>query len=154
MKVLKEMIHKALRDDASLRTTLGHAALPYGVYEGHFPAVPDFTGAAGAAQSYVTWMFLGGGGDASTNGPEMRLAERVFSVTAWSANPDTVESAHRRIRRLLVDLYGVTLPTADAGVFGLKQEPGGLGPDLFDDEAKVYFRAETYRVFYREEITS
>ncbi len=148
MKVLKTMVHTALRDDASLRTILGHAATPYGVYEGHFPAVPDFTGgAAGAATSYVTWMFIGGAGDASTNGPEMRLSEKVFSVTVWSANPDTVESAHRRIRRLLIDGYGCTLPTADAAVFGIKQELGGLGPDLFDDEAKVYFRAESYRVW-------
>jgi len=154
VKVLKTMVHTALRDDASLRTTLGHAATPYGVYEGHFPAIPDFTAAAGAARSYVTWMFLGGAGDGTTNGPEMRLGEKVFSITAWSASPDTVEDAHKRIRRLLIDLKGCTLPTADAHVTGLKQEPGGIGPDLFDDEAKVYFRAETYRVWYREEITS
>lgn len=154
MKVLKEMVHKAMRDDATLRTLLAHAATPYGVYEGHFPTTPDFSAAAGAARSYVTWMFIGGGGDGSTNGPEMRLGEKVFTVTAWSANPDTVESAHKRIRRLLTDLYGCTLPTTDANVTGLKPEPGGYGPDLFDDEAKAYFRSETYRVWYREDVTS
>ena len=149
------MVHTALRDDASLRSTLGQTATPYGVYEGHFPAIPDFTGGdAGAAMSFVTWMFLGGGGDPSTNGPEMRRGEKVFSVTAWSANPDTVEDAHKRIRRLLIDLYGCTLPTTDVNVVSLKQESGGIGPDLFDDEAKVYFRAETYRVWYREEVAS
>ncbi len=154
MKVLKTMVHTAMRDDTALRTTLAHTATPYGVYEGHFPAIPDFSAAAGAARSYVTWQFLGGAGDGTTNGPEMRLGEKVFSVTVWSSSPDTVEDAHRRIRRILIDLKACTLPTTDAAVNGLKQEPGGIGPDLFDDEYKAYFRSETYRVWYREDITS
>ncbi len=154
MKVLKEMVHTSMRDDAPLRTILGHTATPYGVFPGHFPAGADFVPATGTARSYATWQFLGGGGDSTTNGPEMRTGEKVFSVTVWSSNPDTVEAAHARIRRILIDLKFCILPTTDAAVTGLKQEPGGIGPDLFDDTEKVYFRAESYRIWYREDITS
>lgn len=153
MKVLKTMVHTAMRDDTALRTLLGHTATPYGVYPGHFPDNSDFVVAAGE-RSYATWMFLGGGIDPTTNGPDVKLGEKVFTVTVWSANPDTVDAGHRRISRILVDLKGCTLPTTDAAVTGLKPEPGGIGPDLFDDTKKVYHRSESYRIFYREDITA
>jgi len=154
MKVIKTMVHTALRDDAAMRLLLAHTATPFGVYNDHFPAIPDFTAAAGAARSYITWALLPGGPtEPQAHGVEMRLYERVFSVTAWSSSPDTVEDIHRRARRILIDCHAVTLPTSEAAVTALKQESGGIGPDLFDDEYKVYFRAESYRVKYREDIT-
>ena len=147
MKVIKEMVHTALRDDTSLRTTLGHAATPYGVYEAFFPETPDFS-----SKSYVTWQFLGGASDQDVHGVEMRQRSKDVAVTVWSANPDTIEDAHKRIRRVLIDMFAVTKPTSDAEVHQIKHMDEG--PDLFDDEAKAYFRAETYRVKFREDVTA
>ena len=149
MKVLKQMIHTALRDDASLRTTLGHAAVPYGVYEAFFPESSDFS-----SKSYVTWQFLGGPAvdAAMQNETDMRRRVLTVSITAFSADHDTLEDLHKRIRRLLIGMHGVTKPSADAEVHGI--EHVDAGPDLFDDEKKVYFRAETYRILFREDFTA
>jgi hypothetical protein len=149
VKVLKQMIHTALRDDSSLRTTLGHAAVPYGIYEAFFPESSDFS-----SKSYVTWQFLGGAPVDATiqNEPDMRRRIKSVSITGWSADQDTLEDIHRRIRRILVGMQSVTVPSADAEVQGI--EHADEGPDLFDDDKKVYFRAETYRIMFREDITS
>lgn len=153
MKAVKQMVHTALRDDATLRTLGAHAATPYGVYEAHFPEPPNFSSGA-TARAYVTWQFLGGPAeDVDVQGdPSMRRRHLVVSITVWSISPDTIEDMHARIRRLLVGMRGVTLPSSGAEVHGIAFQDAG--PDLFDNDFKVYFRAETYRVSFREDVTS
>lgn len=150
MKDLKEAIHTALRDDSAatvgLRALLGHAATPFGVYQHHLPEEPDF-----ATKSYLTWLMVGGtGGDA--HGEDMRLREAVFSVTVWSQNPDTVEDALMRARLRLENLRGVTLPDDNIQLLQIKFE--GHNADLFDDDFKAYYRVESYRAWYREDIVN
>ena len=147
MNALRQMVHTALRDDSSLRTTIGHAATPYGIYEGFAPEVPDYT-----SLSYAYWQFLGGAQDEEAHGVEMRLRTLQFSVTVLSANPDTVETAHQRIRRIFNDKQAVTLPSTEADVHEVRAIEAG--PNLYDEAKQVYFRAETYRIRFREVITA
>jgi hypothetical protein len=150
MKLLKQAIHQALRDDSAttigLRTLLGHAATPWGVYQAYFPEVPAF-----GTKHYVTWNFLSGSTTLSQSS-DMRLREIIFSVTAWSESMDTLETIQARVRHILENLKKVTVPTSEAELHQILHE--GAGPDLFDDEKKAYYRAETYRAFYREDITT
>ena len=149
MNGIKLMVHSGLRDDTTLRTLLGHSADPYGVYQAMPPESLDLS-----TKSYVTWQFIQGvPEDTDAQGdPSMRRRHRVVSITAWSEDPDTVDSIHVRVRRIMIGAYGLTKPSSLAEVHGVTFE--GDGPDLFDDEKKVYFRAETYRISFREDIAA
>lgn len=152
MKALKQAVHTALRDDSTatigLRALLmpTAAATPYGVYYGHFPEVPSFK-----SQSYLTWLYITTVSPGIQHSDE-RFREQVFSLTAWSMNPDTVEDVLRRARRVLENLKGVTRPSTDVELHQILFEHGG--PDLFDQKYQVYYRAEQYRAWFREDITT
>ncbi len=150
MKELTQSIHKALRDDSvatvGLRALLAHAATPWGVYRAYLPEQPDFS-----AKNYVTWYLLAASGITSPS-VDALIRQQVFSVTAWSKDPDTVTDIHHRVRSVLENLRAVTLPTANCALHQIKWE--GAGPELFDADFRVYYRAETYRAYYREDIAT
>lgn len=153
MKALKKAIHVALRDDSDatvgLRTLLGQSATaPYGVYEGRWQGVPNFKNAAGP-QSYLTWLFLRGM-ETGTVQTDLQLREQMFAVTAWSENTDTVEAILARARYVLQGRRAVAQPTVDVELHQIRYE--GSGPDLFDDKWKVYYRAEHFRAYFREDL--
>jgi hypothetical protein len=149
MNTLKQAIHTTLRDDADatvgLRALLGAAATPYGVYFTHLPETPDFP-----SHSYLTWYFIS---EQTTSAPDSdaKLREQVFSVTAWSKDPDTVDDVLKRARWLLENRKRVTSPTSEVELHAIKAEQ--TGPSLYDDRFMVYYRADQYRAYYREDVT-
>lgn len=153
MKLLKLAIHTALRDDndpvVGMRTLLGQSTTtPYGVYQGRWQGPPNFKNANGP-QAYLTWLFLQGTSTGTVQS-DLRLREQVFAVTAWSENSDNLEDILRRARFVLEGMGRTSLPTNDVELHQIRHE--GCGPDLFDDKFKVYYRAEHFRAYYREDI--
>ena len=150
MKLLKQAIHTALRDDSvatvGLRALLGHAALPFGVYYHFLPEQPDFS-----TSHWLTWHLLTGSPVAAPESSAY-LRETTFDVTAWSEDPDKVEDILLRVRAVLENARKVTRPTSECDLHAIKWE--GHGPDLFDPKFQVYFRSENYRAFHREDVTS
>lgn len=149
MTNLRQMVHTALRDDSSLRTLVGNTTTtPYNVYREDPPVPFDFT-----SQAMVVWHFLANTPTLpSSHGVSMRQREQVFAVTAYSADPDAVDNILARVRRIFEDLKAVTLPSAGAEVVACHFEDEG--PDLFDAEKKVKYRAVQFRIHYREDFTS
>lgn len=150
MKALKQSVHTAMRDDSvatvGLRTLLGHAATPFGVYYHFLPEAPDFT----SSKHYVTWNFLSGSPIESSDS-DAYLRQVVFEVRAYSSDPDKVEDILLRVRAVLENLRRVTVPTSDIQLHDIKWD--GMGPDLFDPDFLVYLRSEQYRSFYREDLS-
>ena len=151
MEKLKEAVYTALRDDSTatvgLRTLLGHAATPYGVYFAYLPEKPDFS-----SKHYLTYMLLAQAAEPGVGGTDMRLRQAVFSVTAWSSSDITKEQILRRIENVLEQMRKVTKPTSQCELHDLRFESSG--PDLFDDEFKVHHRSVQYRAYYRDDITT
>ena len=149
MKALKEAVHAALRDDSTatvgLRDLLVQTVTPYGVYEANFPEQPNFK-----SKSYLTWQMIARV-TTSSQLSDLRLREQTFAVTAYSTSPDTVDNILRRAVFVLENTKAVTLPTSDVVLDRILHEDSG--PDLFNDKFSIYFRAENFRAFYREDIT-
>lgn len=150
MKLLKQAIHTALRDDSvatiGMRTLLAHAATPWGVYEAFLPEQPDFS-----SRTYLTWKIISGSAVCAPLS-DAYLREAVFEITVWGSDMDKVDDALVRARSVLENLRRVTLPTSGIALHSLKWE--GNGPDRFDPDYQVYSRSEQYRAFYREDVTA
>lgn len=148
MLALAQAIHSLFQGDSTptigLQTIIGKAAPNYGVYRGHFPEIPNFKGS-----DLLTWEFLALTVDASRQS-DMRLRQHLFAVTAWSPALDNIENIHHRVR-YLCEGQRWTAPTADCQL--IKIHFDSAGPNLWDDEFQVHYRAEHYRAYYREDIT-
>jgi len=150
MKLLAQAIHTALRDDTvatiGMRALLGFSATPWGVFQEHFPDIPDF-----GNNGMLTWQFVSASEAGGSGLSDMKLRQQVFRVTAWSVNPDVVFDILKRAMFLLDNMRGVTKPTSDVDLHQIRYESSG--PTLYDDKHKVYYRADTFRAYFRELIT-
>ena len=153
---IKEAVWTAMKDDgisataSSIRALLEFsttsAKTPFGVYYHSFPMTPDFK-----AHSYITYYFIGGSGGQGYL-TDARLREVVLSVTAWSEQAVRVDRILRRVEMLLHECRHVSKPTSQSALHDIRWD--SAGPDLFDDDYKVYYRAEQYRIWYRDDIAS
>lgn len=151
MEKIKQAIYTALRDDSTatvgLRTLLGsHTATPYGVYFGRSPVTADYS-----SKSYLTYSFLSGDGDMGSSDSSCERRSGIFQITAWSESNTTMERILRRVSNVLHRKNKVTNPTSESQLVDIQL--ASQGPDLFDDDAKVYYRSDQYRVWWRDDIT-
>lgn len=150
MEKIKLAVHTALRDDSvttvGLRTLLGHAAAPFGVYYHHFPESPDFS-----TLSYLTWFIINRLSSDTHSGIDIRMRELVITVTAWSEDSDTRDQVLRRVENVLHNKRRVTNPTSESELHDIQFD--GAGPDLFDTDYQVHYRSENYHVWYRDDVT-
>lgn len=148
MKELAQTIHGAMQNDSvanvGLQALLGYSTLPWGIYRGHFPERPSFK-----ANDLLTWQF-GSGPVVMGHKSDMRLRQRTFHVTAWSSTLDNIDVILARVR-FIFESGLFTLPTVNCQIHRITYEQSG--PDLWDEGFQVNYRADTFRVHYREDIT-
>lgn len=144
-----EAINTALRDDATatvgLRAITGHSATPWGVHKHKMPEKPDFT-----SKYYIVFYFLGATPINDTHGSEARLREDVLVIDVYGKSGDQVEVILKRVRWLLENRRGVTLPTSEEELHAIEYE--GPGPNLYDEEFNVPHRVNNFRVKWREDV--
>lgn len=153
MEKVNESIYKALRDDSEatvgIRALLGNTTTtPYNVYHAFMPENVDFSPSTGA-QGFITYQFVSGTPDPDNHSEASRLSEDVYQITVYHRNQSIVEDIHRRVKRRLQHKRGVTDPTSQAELVGLKLD--SESPPTFDDVFKVWFQTKFYRAWVRDD---
>ena len=118
--ILKDYIYETLRDDATMHTLLGKSVTPYGIFLVSPPKKPTFP--------LVTFF---------TNAQTGRFPRDIpFNFTAWGNTFDAIQS------RIFTLLNNQVVTVTDFHSLMLKWD--WEGPEIFDQDYKVYVRQSRY----------
>lgn len=153
MEAVNQAIYKALRDDSEatvgIRALLGNTTTtPFNVFHSFLPESVDFSPSSGS-QGFITYQFVSGTPDLSSQSEALRLIEEVYQVTAYHRSLSVVEDIQRRVKKRLMRKKGVTDPSSQALISQLKLD--SEGPPTFDDVFKVWFKLSLYRAWIRDD---
>lgn len=133
MNELKTKVGSILRADTALRTLLGKATSPYGVYFARPPLTsPPFP--------LITFKLIGG--SANDTGIDCQTRSLILQIVAYSAT--NCDAIIERVERLLNQAASFTnMTTCTILNIGLDS----FGSDDFDIEFNCYTLTHRYRVF-------
>lgn len=139
--VLRSKLCDLLSGDTTLRTLLGKAASPYGVYFMSPPEKPDWP---------ILTYYEASETEAAGNDWPDALRETLLMVTCWTkTTPDSVLDRVDRILREAVEKRSFD-NLAGCEVFRVRME--WTGPDIFDSDWNAYARSTRFRIWWRRKV--